>query len=73
MGIVHQTMGWHSRATCGGSGVFKVEKNPTDDSKLVLTINRQPIEEWFKKQWEKFRRGLRQSTEEPRKSRGLKL
>ena len=60
-------------ATCGGSGVFKVEKNPTDDSKLVLTINRQPIEEWFKEQWEKFRRGLRQSTEEPRKSRGLKL
>ena len=53
--------------------VFKVEKNPTDDSKLLLTINRQPIGEWFKEQWEKSRRGLRQSTEEPRKSRGLKL
>ena len=25
--------------------IFKVEKNPTDDSKLVLTINRQPAEE----------------------------
>ena len=28
--------------------IFKVEKNPTDDSKLMLTINRQPIGEWFK-------------------------
>ena len=46
--------------------IFKVERNPTDDSKLVLTINRQPIGEWFKEQWEKFRQGLRQSTEEPR-------
>ena len=53
--------------------VFKVEKNPTDDNKLMLTINRQPIGEWFKEQWEKFRQGLRQSVEEPRKSRGLKL
>ena len=53
--------------------IFKVEKNPTDDSKLVLTINRQPISEWFKEQWEKLRQGLRQSAEEPRKSRGFKL
>ena len=53
--------------------IFKVEKNPIDDRKLVLTINKQPIGEWFKEQWEKFRRSLRQSTEEPRKSRGLKL
>ena len=53
--------------------IFKVEKNPTDDSKLVLTINRQPINEWFKEQWEKFRQGLRQSAEESRKSRGIKL
>lgn len=53
--------------------IFKVEKNPTDDSKLVLTVNRQPISEWFKEQWEKLRQGLRQSAEEPRKSRGFKL
>lgn len=44
-----------------------------DDNKLVLTINRQPIGEWFKEQWEKLRQGLRQTTEEPRKSRGFKL
>lgn len=53
--------------------IFKVEKNPADDSKLILTINRQPISEWFKEQWEKLRQGLRQSAEEPRKSRGFKL
>ena len=52
--------------------IFKVERNPTDNNKLVLTINRQPIGEWFKEQWEKLRQGLRK-TEEPRKSRGFKL
>lgn len=53
--------------------VFKVVKNPTDDRKLVLTINRQPIGEWFKVQMEMLRQGLRNTTEEPRKSRGFKL
>ena len=53
--------------------IFGVEKNPTDDDKLTLTINRQPIGEWFKEQWEKLRQGLRQSAEAPQKSRGLKL
>ena len=53
--------------------IFKVEKNPTDSSKLVLTINRQPIGEWFKEQWEKLQHGLRQSEEEPRKSRGFRM
>ena len=53
--------------------IFKVEKSSVDNNKLVLTINRQPIGEWFKEQWEKLRQGLRQSAEEPRKSRGFKL
>ena len=53
--------------------IFKVGKNPVDENKLVLTVNRQPIGEWFKEQWEKLRQGLRQSVEEPRKSRGFKL
>ena len=48
--------------------IFKVEKSLVDDNKLVLTVNRQPIGEWFKKQWEKLRQGLLQSTEEPRKT-----
>jgi len=53
--------------------VFKVEKSSVDNNKLELTINRQPISEWFKEQWEKLRQGLRQPAEEPRKSRGFKL
>ena len=53
--------------------IFKVEKNPTDDSKLVLNINRQPISEWFKEQVEKLRQGLRSTTEDPRKSRGFRM
>ena len=53
--------------------IFKIEKSSVDNNKLMLTINRQPIGEWFKEQWEKLRQGLRQSAEEPRKSRGFKL
>ena len=53
--------------------IFKVEKNPTDSNKLILTINRQPISEWFKEQWEKIRQGLRQPTEAPPKNRGMRL
>ena len=53
--------------------IFKVEKSSVDENKLVLTVNRQQIGEWFKEQWEKLRQGLRQSAEEPRKNRGFKL
>ena len=53
--------------------IFKVERNPTDDGKLILTINKLPIGEWFKEQWEKLRHGLRQSEEEPRKNRGFRM
>ncbi len=53
--------------------IFKVERNPTDDSKLVLTINRQPIGEWLKEQFDKLRHSLRKSAEEPRKSRGFRM
>ena len=55
------------------NATFKIEQSPVDGNKLVLTINRQPIGEWFKKQWEKLRQGLRQSTEESRKSRGFRM
>lgn len=34
--------------------IFKIEKSSVDENKLVLTINRQPIGEWFKEQWEKY-------------------
>ena len=33
---------------------FQVVKNPTDNTKLVLSINRQPISDWFKEQFNKL-------------------
>ena len=60
--------------------IFKVERSPTNDSKLVLTINRQPIGinrqpigEWFKEQFGKLGPGFRKTPDEPRKGRGFKL
>ena len=53
--------------------IFRIEKSSVNENKLVLTINKQPIGEWFMEQWEKLRRGLRQSEEEPRKSRGFRI
>ena len=53
--------------------VFRVEKHPMDGGKLILTINRIQMGEWFKEQFDKLRQSLRRPTEEPRKSRGFKL
>ena len=53
--------------------VFRVEKHPMDSGKLMLTINRQPIGEWFKEQFDKLRQSLRILAEEPRKSRGFRM
>ena len=53
--------------------VFRVEKHPLDSGKLILTINRIQMGEWFKEQFDKLRQSLRRPTEEPRKSRGFKL
>ena len=35
--------------------IFKMEKHPTDNGKLILTLNRIPTGEWFKEQFEKLR------------------
>ena len=53
--------------------IFKVERNPTDNNKLVLTINKQPIGEWFKKQLGKLGHGFRKAPDEPRKGGGFRL
>ena len=52
--------------------VFKVERNPADNGKLMLTINRQPIGEWFKEQYDKLRQSLRQPIQ-PKRIQGVKL
>ena len=53
--------------------IFKVEKNSVDENKLVLTINRQPIGEWFKKQFNKPKHNLHKPTEESQKSKGFRI
>ena len=47
--------------------IFKVERNPTDDGKLVLTINMRPIGEWFKDQFNKLQYSLHKPTGDPQK------
>ena len=53
--------------------IFKVEQSPTDSSKLVLTINKQPIGDWFKEQFGKLGHGFRKAPDEPRKGGGFRL
>ena len=53
--------------------IFRVERNPTDCNKLVLTINRQPISDWFKEQLEKLRQSMRPTMLEEKKSRGFRM
>lgn len=40
-------------------------------NKLVLTINGQPISDWFKEQWEKLRQSMHYVVLEKNKSRGF--
>ena len=53
--------------------IFRVEKHPMDSGKLRLTINRQPIVQWFKEQWEKLQQNLRNSVQREQKSRGFRI
>ena len=53
--------------------VCKIEDDLTEEHKLVLTINRQPIVQWFKEQWEKLQQNLRNSVQREQKNRGFKL
>ena len=53
--------------------IFRVEKHPTDSGKLILTINRQPIGEWFKKQWETLQQSIHRPVQAIKKSKGVKL
>lgn len=44
---------------------FKIDKNLANDSKLTLTINKQPISDWFKEQFGKMQQSM--------KSKGFRL
>ena len=63
----------HGRKFTTERAGFQVLKDPTDGAKLVLAIDRKPIAEWFKEQFEKLRQNIRQPIQQQRKSRGMKL
>lgn len=63
----------HKRKFDIKNDTFKVEKDQMDDAKLVLTINKKPISDWFREQWEKIRQSLREPIQEQKKSRGFRL
>ena len=64
--MVYGSPGWSTKVNRLGIALL-------DDSKLVLTINRQPIGEWFKEQFGKLGHGFRKTPDEPRKGGGMKL
>lgn len=51
----------------------QVLKAPTGWTRLVLAIDRKPIAEWFKEQFEKLRQNIRLPIQPQRKSRGMKI
>ena len=63
----------HGRKFTTEKAGFQVVKDPTDGTKLVLAINRKPIAEWFKEQFEKLRQNIRRPIQPQRKSRGMKI
>ena len=63
----------HGRKFTTEKAGFQVVKDPTDGTKLVLTIDRKPIAEWFKEQFEKLRQNIRRPIQPQTKSKGLKL
>ena len=44
-----------------------------DGTRLVLAIDRKPIAEWFKEQFDKLRQNIRRPIQPQRKSRGMKI
>lgn len=63
----------HRRKFATEKAGFQVLKDPTDKTKLVLAIDRKPIAEWFKKQFEMLRQKIQQPIQRQRKREGIKL
>ena len=63
----------HGRKFTTEKAGFQVVKDPTDGTRLVLAIDRKPIAEWFKEQFEKLRQNIRRPIQPQRKSRGMKI
>ena len=62
----------HGRKFMTEKAGFQVLKDPTDGARLVLAIDRKPIAEWFKEQFEKLRQNIRRPIQPQRKGRGMR-
>ena len=63
----------HGRKFTTEKAGFQVVKDPTDGTRSVLAIDRKPITDWFKEQFEKLRQNIRRPTQPQRKDREIKL
>ena len=63
----------HGRKFTTEKAGFQVVKDPTDGTRLVLAIDRKPIAEWFKEQFDKLRQSIHRPIQPQRKGRGMKL
>ena len=61
----------HGRKFTTEKAGFQVVKDPTDGTRLVLAIDRKPIAEWFKEQFDKLRQNIRRPIQPQRKGRGI--
>jgi len=50
-----------------------MENDPGDESRLNQTVNRKPIADWFREQWHRLRYETRQTQQEEKKSRRIKM
>ena len=63
----------HKRTFTTEKAIFQVLKDHTDKTKLVLKIDRKPIAEWFKEQFDKLRPGICRPIQPQTKGKGMKL
>ena len=63
----------HKRKFTTEKAGFQVMKDTTDKTKLVLAIDRKPIVEWLKEQFEKLRQDIHRPRQAQRKGKGFKL
>ena len=50
---------------------FQVLKDPMNGTRLLLSINRKPVTEWFKEQFDRLRLNIRQPIQTQKKGRGI--
>lgn len=63
----------HRRSFDVKDDVLRVENDPDDENRLNLTINRKPIADGFREQWNRLRYGTIQPQQEEKRSRGIKM